>query len=163
MTDAALASVAQWLGVAFAAGAVLCGTAALLSRSAFAMIMRLAAAAALGACTLLAMANGEGAIALALFGVGVAPVLLMGGALLSAQVSKRAKRPWTSVLLALAAIAPIAWAAADLANAPAVQGAPVAISGVWLAALALVAACACAGLLGYGERGIMQRREGGGE
>ena len=49
-------------------------------------------------------------------------------------------------------------AAPDLGSAPRpTNPEPVAL-GFWLAPLLLVAAAACVGLLGYGERGALQRR-----
>jgi len=39
------------------------------------------------------------------------------------------------------------------------MGAEAGAVGFWLAPLLLVAAAACVGVLGYGERGALQRRE----
>jgi hypothetical protein len=149
---------AQWLAVVLIAFAAIAAFGALAARSAFAMIMYLAVSAALAATALAAMSAGEAGLVVALVGVAIAPFLLMSAVLLSARASKRGAFPLVSAVLGAAALAPIGWTLADLRAPAGLASQGVAISGLWLALIVFVAAAACAGLLGFGERGIMQRR-----
>lgn len=155
-------NAAQWLGLVLIAFAVVAAFGALAARSAFAMIVFLAASAAMAAVALAAMGAGEAALGVALVGAAIAPFLLMGAVLLSARASKRSAFPLLSAALGAAALLPIGWALADLRGAPAVMDQAAGVSGLWLALVVFVAAAACVGLLGFGERGVMQRRSEGG-
>ncbi|HRP10715.1 MAG TPA: hypothetical protein PLK37_06755 [Terricaulis sp.] len=133
---------------------------ALSVRALFATCMALAAVSACAAVALMALGAGEGALALALFGAGLAPVLMLAGVLLSARAAKAMKHGpiWFSAVAAGAVGAAIVWAAPELARAPAAP----ALSGAaapWLALLLFVAALGVVALLGFGERGPF----GGGE
>lgn len=153
---------AQWLALVLIAFAGVAAFGALAARSAFAMILYFSVTAAFAAVAVAAMGAGAASLAVALVGVAIAPFLLMGAALLSARASKRSAFPWLSAALGAAALAPIGLAVADLRGvaSPAQTGG---ISALWLALIVFVVAAACVGLLGYGERGILQRRpEGGG-
>ena len=105
--------------------------------------------------------SGQGGLALALFAAAWAPVLLMAAMSLSARTTKGGLRrlPWVSLLCAAIATSAVWWPLAELLRAP-----PVTISGelgglsFWLAPIVLVAGVACAGMLGYGERGALMRR-----
>lgn len=161
MSDAAHFA-AQWLALVLIAFAGIAAFGALAARSAFAMILYLAVTAALAAVAVAAMGAGAASLAMALVGVAFAPFLLMGAALLSARASKRSPFPWLSAALGAAALAPIGVALADLRGAAGLAQSS-GVSALWLAFIVFVVAVAGVGLLGYGERGILQRRpEGGG-
>lgn len=151
-------NAAQWVGLILIAFAVVSALGALAARSAFAMIMYLSVTAALSAVAMAAMGAGDAALGVALVGVALAPFLLMGAVLLSARASKRSAFPWLSAALGLAALLPIGWALSDLRGAPSPADHGAGLSGLWPALIVFVAAAACVGLLGYGERGVMQRR-----
>lgn len=161
MTDFAHAA-AQWFGLALIVFAAVSALGALAARSAFAMIMYLVVTAAFATAALAALGAGEAGLGLALAGVAIAPFLLLGAVLLSARASKRSAFPWASTAIGAAALLPIGWTLADLRGAPALTEQSAGVSGLWLALIVFVAAAACVGLLGFGERGIMQRRPEGG-
>lgn len=146
------------LALIFLAGALACALAAAMSRSLFAMCMSLASAHACAAVALLALDASDAALTVALFGAGLAPVLILAGVLLSARASKAYKRGPVLVAAVTAAAAGVAivWASPELQAV----AAPVAIShgavGPWIAVLLFVAAIGCVGLLGYGERGSFE-------
>ena len=161
MSDFAHAA-AHWLGLVLIVFAAVSALGALAARSAFAMVMYLVVAAAFAAAALAALGAGEAGLGVALVGVAIGPFLLLGAVLLSARASKRSAFPWASTAIGAAALAPIGWALADLRGAPALTAQGDGVSGLWLALIVFVAAAACVGLLGFGERGIMQRRPEGG-
>jgi hypothetical protein len=152
---------APWLAVALVAGVAVIAAAMLSARTMFVMCVALAAMAALGAAALAALDAGEAAIALAAFGVGIAPVLMLSGVLLSARAAKRAKGglPVISAIAIGAGVMMAVLVAPELGAAPQ-SLAPMAPGGVWLAVLVFVAAAGCAALLGYSERGVLERRGG---
>jgi hypothetical protein len=142
------------MGVALAAA-----VGALMARSLFAMIMHLIACAAAVAVCVLLRGGGEGALAIALVGAAWAPVLLLAAMLLSARAVKPGGRriPWlTAAAAALMAAATWAPLGELIAAAPTARAAPIAL-GFWLAPLLLVTGAACAGLIGFGERGVLSR------
>lgn len=152
------ATLAPWLTLALVGALAAVALAMLAARSLFAVSVMAAALAALAAAVLMSAGGGDGAIALAAFGVGLAPVLVLAGVLLSARAVKSGKRrlPLLHVLAMAGGVAAIAAIAPELtADAPVLRAVPG--SGVWLAALVFVAAVACIGLLGYGERGVLER------
>jgi len=148
----------QWLGLVLIVFAAIAAFGALAARSAFAMVMYLAVVAALAAAAIAALGAGDAGLGLALVGVAIAPFVLLGAVLLSARASKRGAFPWLSAGLGAVSLAPLGWALMDLREAPALSSQDAGIAGVWLALIVFVTACACIGLLGFGERGIMQRR-----
>ncbi len=149
-----------WLALVLIVAAAVAALGALSARSLVAMCIRLAAAGALGAATLLALGYGTGALSLALFGAGLAPVLLMAGVLVSTQASKRAKTPWFSAIAAAGVVGAIGWAATELNALPALPRSDGSSSALWVALIVFVTAAACAALLGYGERGILEPKQG---
>jgi len=158
MMAALTAQAAPWLAAGLALLVVFAAASVLGARSLFTASVAIAALCACAAGTLLALGQGEGALALALLGGGVAPALLLGGALLSNRaVQPRRGRPWLSVFAAAAAAAAMLWAAPSTGGGEPISasrgGAPLA-----LAAIIFVAVAACAALLGYGERGVLSRR-----
>lgn len=161
MTDVAHIA-AQWLALVLVAFASVAAFGALAARSVFAMILYLAAAATFAAVAVAALGAGPASLPMALTGAAIAPFVLMGAALLSARASKRSAFPWLSATLGAAALAPIGFAVADLRGgaSPEQQSG---VSGLWLTLIVFVVAAACAGLLGFGERGILQRRPQGGD
>lgn len=146
------AGVALVLAIAALAAAVR----ALTARALFTVSVSLAASAAAGAGAMLALGGANGALLLALFGVGLAPVLLLAGALLSAPTARatRAGAPWLTLLAAAIPVAVLFWAAPTRAQSALTASADI---GPWLAMLVFVGAAACVALLGYGERGALER------
>lgn len=148
------------LAVALSAGATALGVAALTARALFVSCAYLSALAALAAAAALLMGAGDGALALAVFGVALGPVLILCATLLSAPaVRARRSFPWLSIAMGVGAALVLFAATMDLtpASRP-VVGQQTDALGFWLAPLLLVSAAACVGLLGYGERGAFARR-----
>jgi hypothetical protein len=160
MSGDVVALVAPWLGVALVAGVAAIAAAMLAARTIFVMCMAFAAMAASASAALAAMDAGGAALALAAFGVGVAPVLMLSGVLLSARTAKRSARgiPLISALAIGAGVLIAVLISPDLAVAPRAI-APMAPGGLWLAGLVFVTTGACAALLGYGERGVLRGQE----
>lgn len=131
---------------------------ALMARSIFIVCMQVAGAGAVVAAVILLLGAGEGALALALFAVGWAPVLLLAGMLLAARTAaQRRGRPWLSIAAAIVAAGAMAWAARDAGLAPPpALGVFAGAVGVWLAPLVFASALACVALLGFGERGVLE-------
>lgn len=155
MSGGILQSGADVLGLVLIVVAGVAAFGAFASRSLFAMCAGLAGAGALGASALLAFGDGDGGLALALAGAGVLPVLLLGGLLLSARASKARALPVISLGIAAVTVVAVAWVAPELQRVPARSGDEASAPVLWLAALVFVAVCAAAGLLGYGERGVL--------
>jgi len=155
----AVTDAAAWLAVILALGAGVLAVAMLRSRSLFVTAAALAAMTALAAGVLVLLGGGDGAVALAAFGVGVAPLLLLGGVLLSARTAKGGRGGWIVHGVAIgAAVAAAAMIAPEWSPRLSVEAAQ-APAGLWLGVLVFVAACVCVALLGYGERGVLQRRQ----
>jgi hypothetical protein len=155
--SALLEIAGPWVGLVLIAGAGVAAMSTLGARSLVGMGLALSAMAAMGAAAL-GVYGGDGVIALAAFGVGLAPLLLMSGLLLSTRVAKtRAGGTMLMLIAAAGGAVMVAIAAPELARAPATpsDGEPI---GLWIAALVFVTAITCAGLLGYGERGVLGRR-----
>jgi uncharacterized MnhB-related membrane protein len=156
-----LEGAADWIALALMLGVIAAALGAASARSLYAMSMYLTAAGALAAAALLAHGAGDAALAQALVGIGLAPFLVLAALLLSSRAAKprRGGRPWLSIVAACAVAGAVLWTLPDLgAPAPArialVADHPLA---PWLAPLLLVLAAACVGLLGYGERGALER------
>ena len=149
MMDEAL--LAQALAAVFALAAALAALAALQVRALFATAMGVAGASACAAAALLALGAGEGALALALFGAALAPVMLLAGVLLSARTAKALPRTpiWFGAGAAALLGALVLWAAPELAAAPA-PAAPETAVGAWIAAIIFVA--------GLGVVALIRRR-----
>ncbi len=158
MSAAMLAQAAHWLAAPLLAAALAAGLGVIMARSLFAMCMCLAAAGASAAAAAALLEAGEGALALALVTAAWAPLLLLAAMLLSARAAKplRRGRPYLSFVAAAATAGAVLWAAPELdAPARAAHGAAAPL-GVWPAMLLFVTGAACVGLLGYGERGVLQ-------
>jgi hypothetical protein len=149
----------HWLALGFTCAAFVIAIAALMARSLFAMCMYLAAAGVLGAAAMLALGAGDAGLAAALFLAAWAPLLLLAAMLLTARATKAKRRsgPWFSLAAALVTAGGVLAVVPELGDAatPAAGGAGA--IGAWLAPLLLVAAAACVGLLGFGERGALQQ------
>jgi hypothetical protein len=156
-----LAHAEGWLGIVLTAACCALAWGALATRAMFVMCVRLAASAALATAALLAFNAAPGALGLALVGAALGPVLLLAGVSLSAQTSKLRVSLWFTAAPAAFIVAAIIWIAAGELGAPAPAMVATPVSGLWLAALAFVAAAACAALLGYGERGVLERNRRG--
>jgi uncharacterized MnhB-related membrane protein len=152
---------ADWLAVALMCGVLASAFGAATARSLFGMTMLLTVAAALGAAAVLAMGAEDAALAQALWGLGLSPLILLAVLLLSARTAKTRDRgrPWLSLIGAGAFVCVcgvalvLAASESPYATTPAQSGGV----GFWIVGLVLVAAAACVGLLGYGERGAFER------
>lgn len=158
-------AVTDWLALALMLGAIVAGCGAAMTRTLYSLVMYVAAAAAFVAAALLALGAGDGALAAALLGVGLAPFLLLAAMLLSSRTAKPRQhgRPWLTIATAAAAASVIFWTLPDLGTPvqePLDLQAPRALAP-WIAPLIVVAAAACVGLLGFGERGAFSRRSDG--
>jgi hypothetical protein len=155
-----IAASMHWLALVLGLAALVASVAALMARSLFAMCMCIAAAGALATGVLLALRAGDAGLVVALFSAAWAPILLLGTILLSVRSVKPMRgAPWFSLAAAGAAGTAIMWVVPDLTPAAAQASGGEGAVGPWLAPLLLVAAAACVGLLGYGERGALQRQE----
>ena len=153
-------SMLSWLAVAamlLGAGAAV---AVLWARSLFSACAGLAALCACVAAALLALGYPDGALAVGLLGVAIAPVLLLGGVLLSSRSVKPPARrlPWLSIVVAALAALAMMWAAPALDLQQSIQ-APRGGASLALVVLVFTAVTACAALLGYGERGVLTGRK----
>jgi hypothetical protein len=152
-----------WLGhglaLAFALLAAAASIAAALSRTHFVMSIYAMATAVFAALTLLLLSAGQAALALLIVGGGLTPVVLLSGVLLSSRKigAKGRSRGFWLIPLATAAGLAMIWSGRDVVAhriaAPALAG-----IGAWLAPLLFAAAASCVGLLGHGERGVLDRR-----
>jgi len=155
--------ITQWLGLACIVLALATGLGAAAARSYFVLCVFMAAAAVFVALALLSFGAGQAAAALAIIGVAMIPALLLGGLLLSGRAirsKRRAGAPWLTVLALAAFAALVVWGVSDVAPLRAPVAPPVGLSA-WLAPLLLAAAAIGAGLLGFGERGALERRRDG--
>lgn len=145
-----------WIAAVCGFMALAVAVAVLTARSLFSVAIGLAALSACMSGALASLGYGDGAVALALFGGAIAPVLFLAGVLLSSRAAKPRKRgaPWLSIIAGGLAAAAMVWTAPSLGAGEAIAtghgGAPIA-----LAALVFVAVAACVALLGYGERGVL--------
>jgi len=145
-----------WIAVVMILLSAAAALALLTARSLFSASIALAAMCACATGALLAIGEADGALALSLVGAGIAPVLLLGGMLLSSRAVKPRVRglPWLSIAAAGCAAVAMLWAAPMLGFEQPVA-APRDGASLSLGALVFVAAAACAALLGYGERGVL--------
>jgi|CXWL01.1.fsa_nt_gi hypothetical protein len=151
------------IGVALCACVFAAAIGAAMARSLFSLTMFVAAAGALAAAALVALGAGEAGLAQALFGLGLAPMVLLACLLLSTRAAKprRHGMPWLTIAAALGAVGAAIWALPELGAIPAPPiramarfDLPLMAS---LAALVFVAVAGAASLLAYGERGALQR------
>ena len=157
---------AAWLiafdlvALALCVGALVAAFGALTARSLFSMAMFVAACGAMAAGAIAAQGDADAALAQAFAGVAIAPFVILGCLLLSTRTTKarRRGRPWLTMAGGAAVVAALFWLLPDfgLADAPPTIESNVAIL-FWLAPLMFVAIAAAAALLGYGERGALQR------
>jgi hypothetical protein len=159
-----VSGAALWLALVLALGATVVAAAMLRARSLLVMAVCLAAIAALVSGAVILLGGGDGALAIVVVGVGLAPFLILAGLLLSARTAKTPPRGalWLSAFAIVAGLAGALSLGPELAVSPAPLGGGE-IAGVWLAVLVFAAGAGCAGLLGYGERGVLERREPGRE
>lgn len=166
MNSAWLDAVAVWLALALGVGVLTAALAAATARSLFSMCMHLAAAGALGAATLAALGAGDLGLGQALLLAGLAPVILLASMLLSTRAAKPRREgwPWLTIAAACAAAGAMLWASLELGTA-ALTHAPTGEPAVaaWLAPLVFVAVVSAVGLLGFAERGALQRPAAGDE
>lgn len=159
MTTLAVASAAEFGALALMAAALACACGAATARSLFAMCMYVAAAAALASATMLALGAGSAALGVALFGVGLAPVMVLAALLLSARAVKPKRRglAWVTIAAAIAVAGAMLWASPELAHTRPAPIVPELNVSALLALLLFPAIAAVVALLGYGERGALER------
>lgn len=147
-----------WLAAPLMLGVLVAGAAALLARSLFVTSVCACVAGAMGSVLLVLLGAGAGALTLALVVGAWAPLLLLAAMLLSKRTAKgMARRPWLSIVATTAAACVLAWVGAAIGPGAATQPAPVGAGiAYWLTLLALTLAALCAGLLGPGERGVLE-------
>lgn len=137
--------------------------AALTARALFVACVFCALLSAVAAVVLLAQGAALPAIALAIFGAALLPLWFLAGLLLSGNAVKTTRRraPWLTLVAALATAALIVAVAPDLAITHGLRaGAPSGLPAL-VGAVIFVAAISVIGLLGFGERGALERRERG--
>ena len=158
MNDATIALGFYILTLALMVAVIAAALGALLARSLFMMCVCLVAAGAVATAVVLALGAPGAALALAIVATGWAPLLLLGGVLLSARATKggRDDPPWLSIVVGAAVASAIVWAGADIGASIAAPLAAAPSIGFWIAPLVLVAAGGCVGLLGFGERGVLE-------
>lgn len=159
--NAAMSEMAAWLAAALALGVVVLAIATWRARSLLASAAAIAAMSALAASALLLLGGGDGALALAAFGVGVAPIVLLGVVLLSARTAKSERGGLLVQGVAFLAAVGVAILIAPEFSEQAASRGRHAPAPLWLGLMIFVAAAACVALLGYGERGVLGRRETG--
>ena len=158
---------ANTLPMALAALVLLCVTLALAAavvtaRALFAACVCTILLAAAAAAVLLAQDATLPALALAIFGAALLPIWLLASMLLSGNAVKARRRGgfWLSLAAAAAAAALTGVLAPEMAVTHAVSiPAPSGLAGL-LATLLFATAVSAIGLLGYGERGTLERRSG---
>lgn len=159
MSDALVTEGAHWVALVLIAAAIACACAAAMARSLFSMTAWLFAIAALASAALLALSAGDSALNLILLGVGFTPALILALLLLSTRAAKSRRRgaPWLTITAAAAAGAVVVMGALKLAPSAAPVAAPPGALAPWLVLLVFTGAIACVGLLGFGERGALER------
>lgn len=159
MTALVVASAAHFGALILMSAALACACGAATARSLFAMCMYLAAAAALTSATLLTLGAGAAALGVALFGVGLAPVMVLAALLLSARAVKPKRRglAWITIAAAIAATGAMLWALPELSQARPAPMVPQFNLSALLAFVLFPAIAAVVALLGYGERGALER------
>ncbi len=133
---------------------------ALLARALFVACVSGALLAAVAGFALLANGAALPAIGLVVLGVTLFPLWLLGGMLLSTNSAKDNRRgaPWLTLVAALATSGVIVAVTPELASTANVSfQAPAGLPAL-LTALMFVAAVSVIGLIGYGERGALERR-----
>jgi len=133
---------------------------ALGARALFVASVTCALMAAIAALALLANGAVLAAIGLVAFGAMLFPAWLLGGMLLSANAVKENRRRagWLALVAALVTAAVIVAVTPELAATRSVAHAdPVGLPAL-LATVVFVAGVSVFGLIGYGERGALERR-----
>lgn len=148
------------LAAVLALGAGVMAVAALRARSLFVTAGCVAGVAALAAGGVVLLGGGDGALALAAFGVGVAPVIVLGGVLLSARTAKTTGGgAWVSAIAVVSGVGAAVAIMPELGAPTSLPSAPSAPITLWLGALVFTCAAACVVVLGYGERGALRRHD----
>jgi hypothetical protein len=152
--------IAGFVVLVLAGIALALAVAALRARSLFVAGVCGGLIAATASAALLASGAVLPAVALTLFGAAILLVWILGGMLLSGNSVKTTRHgvPWLTLVAALIAAGLIMVVAPELSathGAPSIE--PVGLPAL-LAALMFVAGVAVIGLIGYGERGALERR-----
>lgn len=154
-----------WLAAGLGGAMLAAGVAALLARSLLAACIYVFTASACAAAAAAVLGADRASLALAAAAGGWAPVVLLAGVSLTSRISRSAAgaMPWGSIAGAAALAVIVTWSARGrLAQAPMYEELPHSNSGLglWLALIALAAGAGCIALLGFGERGALERRSG---
>ena len=156
MTNWAFTSV--WLAPPLMLFVLVAGIAALFARSLLVTCICACVAGAMASVLLVLLGAASGALTLVFVVAAWAPLLLLSAMLLSKRTAKvHGRRRWFSIVAAAGAACALVWAGAaiepDAALTPTRASAGIAY---WLALLALTLAAMCVGLLGPGERGVLE-------
>jgi hypothetical protein len=157
-----------WLAAGLAGAMLAAGVAALLARSLLAACIYVFTSSACAAAAAAVLGADSASLALTAAAGGWAPVILLAGVSLTSRISRSTAgaMPWGSIAGAAALAMIVTWSARGrLAPAPAHEELAYANSGLglWMAVIALAAGAGCIALLGFGERGALERRSSGGE
>ncbi|GAM98832.1 hypothetical protein U91I_02468 [alpha proteobacterium U9-1i] len=155
-----LAMLVEWLAFALCVVASVAAIGALTARSLISMAMFVAAAGATAAGALAASGAAVAAVSFAVVSAVLAPFVILACLLLSTRTAKprRGARPWPSIVGAAAVVAALLWVLPDLTPAHMNDvGADSSGALFWFAPMFFVGVSATVGLLGYGERGALQR------
>ncbi len=158
--NAALLTALDLVALVLCAGVLAAALGALTARSLFSMTMFVSAAGAMTAGALATQGATDAALAQVFVGAALAPFIILACLLLSTRTTKprRGGRPWVTIAGGAAVAAALFWLLPDIGSAqrPPIVETDATIS-FWLAPLLFVAVAAAAALLGYGERGALQR------
>lgn len=139
-----------------ALGVAAAGIGALAARSLFVCSLWVSVAGAIASVLLALLGALSGALTFALIVAAWTPLLLLAAMVLSKRTTKSARRPWLAILAAIAAACVLAWAGAG--TMPTVAPLHVSVNAnlaYSLSLLLLAIAAICVGLLGPGERGVL--------
>lgn len=140
-----------------ALGVVAAGIGALAARSLFVCSLWVSVAGAIASVLLALLGALSGALTFALIVATWTPLLLLAAMMLSKRTTKSvARRPWLATLTAIAAACVLAWAGAGtMPTAAALHVGVNANLAYWLSLLLVAVVAICVGLLGPGERGVL--------
>ncbi|MDX2274679.1 MAG: hypothetical protein NW206_04440 [Hyphomonadaceae bacterium] len=152
-------SLAPWLALVLIAASAACAVAAATTRSLVILALSLWACAAFATTALLCLSESTGALALALFAAGLAPALLLATLSLSARAVKGPKRklPYLTIAGGLCVIGVLIWGLPDLASAARQQRANDDAALYFLSVTVFAGIAALVGVLGFGERGALEK------
>jgi len=150
------------LGFVFVAVALSLALFALANRSLFVSCILCMLVAAAASVVFTIQGAILAAIAVACLGVGLVPVFVLGGMLVSSTSvkSRRSRTPWLTAVAVLAASGVVLMLVPDLAATPAAARPAPQGHDVLIVAILFVAGATAISLIGYGERGVLERSSG---